>query len=162
MKRLLLLRHARAVPHGTVNDFDRELAGTGRHDMVALARHLASLETLPDLALVSPSARTRETWELCGLTDVPVRFEELIYEASLSNLLRLIRGLPETAKLPILVGHNPSFEELTASLSSRSRFTGLPTSGLVLGEWPISRWSELAPGEGRLVSLATPATLGTA
>ena len=160
MKRLLLLRHAKAVPHGTMNDFERVLAERGRSDMAALARHLGGLDPRPDLALVSPSARTRETWELAGLPDVPVRFEEPIYEASPGTLVRLVQSLPETVRLPILVGHNPGFEELAGSLDAATPLRGLPTAGLVLAEWPVDRWPDVAFGTGRLVDLVTPATLG--
>lgn len=162
MKRLLLLRHAKAVPHGTMNDFERVLADKGRSDMVLVSGHLVRFEAAPDLALVSPSARTRETWSLCGLPRVPVRFEETIYEASLGALVKLIQALPETVRLPILVGHNPSFEEFAAALKANSPLRKLPTAALVLAEWPATKWRDVKPAEGRLVALVTPASLGGA
>src|SRR5438094_761470 len=64
MDRLILLRHAKAendAPSG--DDFDRPLAPRGRREAAAMAGQLAALGIRPDLALVSPSLRTRETWE---------------------------------------------------------------------------------------------------
>lgn len=160
VKRLLLLRHAKAVPHGTMNDFDRTLADRGRKDMSLLAAHLAEFDPAPDLALVSPAARTRETWDLCGLPGVPVRHEEAIYESSLPRLQRVVLALPDTARLPILVGHNPAFEDFAASLKAAGKFRGLPTAGLVLAEWEVEHWREASPDRGRLVKTVTPVSLG--
>lgn len=161
LKGLYLLRHAKAVPHGTMNDFDRVLADRGRSDMALLARHLAALDPAPDLALVSPAARTRETWALAGLPRVPVRIEEAIYEASARTLLRLVQALPDKVGLPILVGHNPGLEDFAASLPApESPLRSLPTAGLVLAEWPVPHWRDVRPGEGRLVRVLTPAALG--
>ena len=154
MKRLLLLRHAKAVPHGTLNDFDRPLADRGRSDMARMARHVA--EETPDLALVSPAARTRETWERAELPEVETRFEERIYEASLATLLRLVRALPEEASRPILVGHNPGFEEFAGSLAAKVAFPGMPTGALVVAEFPVERWREVSLDDGALVRLVTP------
>lgn len=162
VKRLLLLRHAKAVPHGTVNDFDRTLAERGREDMALLAAHLGELDPAPDLALVSPAARTLETWDLCGLPGVPVRHEEAIYEASLPTLQRVVLALPDTARLAILVGHNPAFEDFAASLKGARDFRGLPTAGLILAEWEVEQWREASLGLGRLVEIVTPASLGRA
>ena len=162
VKRLLLLRHAKAVPHGTANDFDRTLAKRGREDMEAIARHIGTLDPAPDLALVSPAARARETWSLCGLPDVKVRFEEAIYEASVGALWRLVQALPDDAKMPILVGHNPSFEDVAAMLEAETPLRGLPTAGLVLAEWDATRWREAELAAGRLVDLVTPSSLGGA
>jgi phosphohistidine phosphatase len=160
VKRLLLLRHAKAVPHGTMNDFDRVLAEQGRRDMEFVGRHLQAVRPKPDLALVSPAARTRETWALCRLSDVPVRFEETIYEGHLDALLRLVRALPDEVSAPILVGHNPSLEDFAASLAPEDGPRALPTAALVLASWDAASWRDLRPGEGRIEEVVTPAALG--
>ena len=161
MKRLCLLRHAKAVPHGTMNDFDRVLAERGRSDMALLALRLAALDPAPDLALVSPAARTRETWALAGLPRVPVRIEEAIYEASERALLRLVQALPEKVQFAVLVGHNPGLEDFAASLRAPEHpLRSLPTAGLVLAEWDVPHWRDVRAGDGRLVSVLTPAALG--
>ena len=139
-------------------DFDRALAEKGRRDMVPVARRVAALS--PDLALVSPARRTRETWDLCGLPEVPVRFEEAIYEAGLGTLVGLVQDLPDEAALPILVGHNPGLEDFADLLATGGeRRSGLPPGGLVLAEWPAGQWRDVRPGDGRLVEVATPASL---
>ena len=64
MRRLLLLRHAKAErsqPGG--RDHDRVLTQRGRADAKTLGAYLARHRLVPDRALVSTAARTRETWE---------------------------------------------------------------------------------------------------
>ena len=65
MRRLLLLRHAKAErsqPGG--RDHDRVLAERGRADAKKLGVYLARHAFVPDRAVVSTAARTRETWAL--------------------------------------------------------------------------------------------------
>ena len=65
MQRLILMRHAEAEPAaGSGRDRDRVLSGRGRKDAAAMARALAGRGMRPDLALVSPAARTHQTWDL--------------------------------------------------------------------------------------------------
>ena len=86
MRRLLLLRHAKAErsqPGG--RDHDRILSKRGRNDAGAVGAYLLRHKFVPDRALVSTSARTRETWAQLVTTfdkPPPVSFEDRIYEAS--------------------------------------------------------------------------------
>ena len=74
MKRLILLRHAKADwAENGLDDFDRPLSNEGRGEGLLLAPWLIQNDLLPDHALVSPALRTRQTWELVGghLPDAP-------------------------------------------------------------------------------------------
>ena len=64
MRRLMLLRHAKAVPQGSMADEERPLAVRGRRDTPLIGKFAVSRGLVPDLALVSSSVRTRVTWEL--------------------------------------------------------------------------------------------------
>ena len=81
MLRLLLLRHAKAErgqPGG--RDHERALAQRGRDDAPRLGAYLVRHKLVPDLALVSTAARTRETWALATAAFAeppPVQFEEI-------------------------------------------------------------------------------------
>lgn len=163
MKRLAILRHAKAVAK-TADDFGRVLAPRGRRQMEAVGRHLAAAGPAPDLALVSPAARTRETWALCGLGRTPVRFVEEIYDAECDDLLRVVRGIGDEVGSAVLVGHNPGLEELAAALvrDAGAVRDGLPTAALVAIELPVASWREVTPRQGRIARFETPATLGDA
>ncbi len=166
MKRLVLLRHAKAVAKDAVQDFDRVLAPQGRAQMDAVAGHLANIPC--DLALVSPSARTRETWTLARRPDVPTRFDQRIYEASERELLAVAQEADSEAETVILVGHNPAFEELALDLVRASEQGaaaerlrgGMPTASVAVIAFEIDGWRELSRRTGQLVSFDTPASLG--
>lgn len=161
MKRLLLLRHAKAVAKNAA-DFERVLAPRGRADMAAVARYLAAERLAPEVALVSSAARTRETWSLAGLDAVPARFDRRIYEAERSDLLDILRSVEDEAGSAILVGHNPAIEELAQAMlgDPGPLRPGFPTAALAVIDLPAAAWRELAPGSGRLDRFVTPATLG--
>ena len=63
MRRLILFRHAKteARPPGR-EDIDRVLLARGRSDAALIGQVLAKAGLSPDLVLVSPAARARETW----------------------------------------------------------------------------------------------------
>ena len=96
MRRLLLLRHAKAErlqPGG--RDHDRVLAERGRADAHKLGVYLARHGFIPDRALVSTSARTRETWALLATSfgkAPPVSFEDRLYEATPQAILQVDQG----------------------------------------------------------------------
>lgn len=163
MKKLYLLRHAKAEAKDAASDFERVLALRGRRDMKAIAAHLASTGIAPDRAFVSPAIRTRETWELTRLTATPATFVQAIYEAETKTLLGIVRDADPQARSLILVGHNPGLEELAASLVERKRardVATMPTGTLVTIEFDAAQWADVAPGEGRFMSVVTPADLG--
>lgn len=159
MKRLMLLRHAKAEARNAERDFDRVLARRGRDDMVRIAAYLAAEALRPDQALVSPAARTRETWQRAGLPEVPVTFVERIYDASAAALLRVVRGADPGVSSVILVGHNPGIEELAAGLLASDPIPGMSTGALAVIDFDIESWDALAPRTGRLDRFVVPADL---
>ena len=167
MKRLMLLRHAKAAPPDA-DDFARPLAPLGREDMRLIAAILAEPGHRPDLALVSPAARTRETWDAAGLADVPVRFRPAIYGGAADTLLDLVRSTDAEVETLLVVGHNPGIEDLAHWLVAAgcdgpedALFrAGMPTAALAVLGLPVARWSETLPETGRLDRFVTPAMLG--
>lgn len=164
--RLYLLRHARAVARAPgEDDRDRVLDPSGRADAASVGAHLRREGVRPALALVSPAARTRETWALSGLAEAtPARFVDSVYEAEAGTLLGLVRSVEAGADGLILVGHNPGIEELALALvpGAARLASGLPTAALVTIDLATGTWRDAAPGRGRLVALVVPADLPAA
>ncbi|MFN2537249.1 MAG: histidine phosphatase family protein [Mycobacteriales bacterium] len=135
MPRLILLRHAKAEPQ-RVDDHARVLSERGRADASALRPVLASLK--PVLAVVSTSARTRETWELADPGDVHAVFDPRVYEASEQDLREVLAEL--TVESAVLVGHNPSVERLAWELEANDDTNGgMRTCGVAVFE--VADWS---------------------
>ena len=66
--KLLLIRHATAVPRGTpgVPDDDRPLTSGGKAKFLVAARGLARVTRRPDTLLTSPLPRARVTAEIAA------------------------------------------------------------------------------------------------
>jgi phosphohistidine phosphatase len=141
---LVILRHAKAVRPGGLDDVDRPLTDRGHRDAAAAGAWLVAQGLIPDAVLCSPSARTRETWDGVGgvlPSTPPVRYEGAIYLASLPTLVAVVRSAPEDAATVLLIGHNPGVTYLSATLDPDGDIgDGLRTSAVVVhrftGAWP--------------------------
>lgn len=165
MRTLMLLRHAKAVPaDGQIRDQDRPLAPRGQKDAPKIGAYMGKHELVPDRALVSPSARTRETWALLApALKLRPEYDERIYNASPQDILDLIQEQGTDAPTLLIVGHNPSLNHVavgliaTGDMDARERLLeNLPTSGLVTIAFPFDDWRKLHGQAGRLTHFVTP------
>ena len=119
MDRLILFRHAKAESEAlSGDDYDRALATRGRREAREMGDQLAALGFKPDLVLVSPALRTRETWELAeeALPGAEVRFEPSLYNAEAGAIRRLAEQSGEGRGVVLVVAHNPGLQELALRL----------------------------------------------
>jgi phosphohistidine phosphatase len=170
MRRLMMLRHAKSARPAGVADVDRPLAPRGREAAARMGAYLRGEGLFPDLALVSSSQRTRETWDIVGsaLDAVEARFDSRIYEAPPERLLAVVREVEPDVRTLLLVGHNPGFEDLALRLvghgdrSASERLSEkFPTAALAVIDFDGESWAEVAARAGRLERFVTPKTLGT-
>lgn len=173
MRRLMLLRHAKSDwSSAGQRDHERELAPRGRKAAPLMGRYMAEHDMIPDHAIVSTAARTRETWRLVAqmLPRKPsTDFEDRIYEASPHDILSAIARAPASAQSLIVVGHNPGFHDtanlLVDSGDKRMRSTlseKFPTAALAVIDLDIDGWAAIRPGAGRLERFVTPRAIGDA
>jgi phosphohistidine phosphatase len=174
---LWLLRHAKTVtdPPDGGTDFDRVLAPRGRRDASALghlfkadrARFGPKRDPFPQVALVSPAARTAATAELVlhDLDDPPAQvFVADFYGAEPDDVLEHLRTLSDDLRSVMVVGHNPTAHALasgligTADKKGRELLArrGFPTCALGIYRFTIDHWTEMAGGTARLMGLFTP------
>lgn len=169
MRRLFLIRHAKAEPHTGRGDHERRLTGRGRDDAKRVAEALAARRMLPDILIHSGAARARETAEIMAAAwRGKIELEENggLYDASLATLLGHARALRRERKQVGLVGHNPGLGELAAALTGSGAEPDLsrlaakyPTGAVAVLDFSIRRWEEIERGSGRLALYLTPAEL---
>jgi phosphohistidine phosphatase len=173
---LWLLRHAKAVadPPAGGDDFDRVLAPRGRRDAEALGRligagggGLGEGDPLPQVAYVSPAARTSATAELvlaaAGLTPRMESPDDL-YGGEPEDVLRHVRRLDGDVVAVMVVLHNPTAHALALGLLARADKKGrdllvqrgFPTCALAVIRLDVARWSDVGSECGALVELRTP------
>ena len=118
--RLILLRHAKTEKaEAGQRDHTRRLNARGRDDAPMIGAYMARHGLVPDRALVSSAARTRETWERVAaeLAARPqVIHEERLYNAGSEAILALVKETEPSVRTLLLVGHNPGLHDLARLL----------------------------------------------
>ncbi len=172
MQQLLLLRHAKSSwDDKAQSDHARPLNVRGRHAAAQMRTVLRELGLVPDVVLVSSARRTRQTLEALAPWDETPIIEPMdgLYLADASRLCSIVRGVSETVRSLMLVGHNPGLHDFALMLAGlqnavahtqmAQRLTeGYPAGALA--EFTIGcRWGELGEGGGRLVRFIAPRDL---
>lgn len=158
MLTLYFLRHAKSSWEGaSQQDFERPLASRGRKACVTIGEFIQEKGIDFDLVLVSTAVRTRETIELIKeRTKIrgEVRYDERIYEATVSQLLEVISQVDNDRESVLLVGHNPGIEELLALLTGEQQ--RVTTANLVKIKLKATNWSENLANQGTLEWIIRP------
>jgi phosphohistidine phosphatase len=169
MRRLMLLRHSKTERAALGElDRDRKLMKRGRAEAPEMGAYMAHHGLIPELVLVSPATRTRETWTLAAAEfrhAPPMKLDVRIYNATSDRLFSMIAETGKAASLLVL-GHNPGLHDLARELTASGAVEArealdekLPTSGLVVIDLPIEDWAALHRNTGRLERFVTPRLL---
>ncbi len=158
-RRLVVMRHAKAEQDGPT-DFERPLASRGRGDASAAGAWLAAQDVSPDHALVSAALRTQQTWESvaagAGWSLTP-DLDRGLYAAGPESALDLLRLVPDSASVLVVIGHNPTMAVLAQVLDDGTGDAGVSAS--MAGDFPTSAvavysydgsWADLGEGTARL------------
>ena len=156
MKRLLLIRHAKAEKETSVKDINRPLKYIGIQDARFMAERVKENSLIPQLIVTSPALRTKTTAEIFAdhllLPDPEIN--KAIYEASQQTLLRVINQLPNQYNFIALVGHNPGISQILYYLTGESR--EVHTSTVALIEFEIDDWKAISGDTGKLAYYSSP------
>jgi phosphohistidine phosphatase len=158
MLTLYLLRHAKSSwGDESKPDFERPLASRGRKAAALIGEFIQEKGIDFDLVLVSTAVRTRETIELIKETAKfrgEVRYDERIYEATVSQLLEVIAQVDSDRESVLLVGHNPGIEELLTLLTGEQQ--RVTTANFAKIKLKATKWSANLAGKGTLEWLVRP------
>src|SRR5476651_2323308 len=120
MRRLILFRHAKAEPSEPgMEDHARVLVERGRKDASKMGAYMAGHGIIPDKVVMSPAARTQETWKYAAAAFRPspaAMSAEAIYDATPHSLLCVIKAVPASAHTLLVIGHNPGLHEVALML----------------------------------------------
>lgn len=113
---LVIVRHAKAESSGDAPDHDRRLTSRGRKAAAEAGRWLAGVVPEPDLVLCSSATRARQTWDAMSAAVAcdTVRVDRAYYLAGAGEILDEV--LAAAAATTVVVGHNPTMEQLVARL----------------------------------------------
>lgn len=172
------MRHAKSDWTTGQDDHARPLNPRGQRAAAAMGAHLSATHPVPDLALISDAARTRETWQRMGWQARKVTFRPDLYLASDRSILDLIRAQDASLSTLFLLGHNPGFESLSAALTYRGAEEAegsgtepipnpyrtqpskpFPTGAALTLSCSAPSWREISPENCAIRAFQTPKTL---
>lgn len=169
MRRLLLIRHAKAEPGIGQNDYERALTERGRADAARLATFLATREPLPAVLIHSGALRTKQTAEIFAAhwpRRVELQQEIGLYDATQEMLLHRAQALADPVACVGFVGHNPGIGELAVALSGQGAHSEIrrmamkfPTCAVAEIDFDAASWDDIGRRTGLLSLFLTPSDL---
>ena len=164
MKRLFLLRHAKALSIAdSGKDFDRALSPQGASDAKALGNTMEARKLVPDLILCSPARRTHETLKhVMKAEDIPsARMIAGIYQANdFTDLTKIIQSAEDSAQTLLLIGHNPAIHEMAGNCAmsgsdalSETVSNEYPPGTLSIFECDVESWADFDPRKCSIVGV---------
>jgi len=161
VKRLTLMRHAEARwKDADLSDLERPLNRRGNAAAESMARRLLELQLVPDLLLVSPARRTRQTAEILARElSIPARrvlHEEALYLASAADVLKVVQAIGPRVTHLLVVAHNPGVSELVQQLVPEAEASGLATAAVCSMTFDTAHWTAIGVAAVRDVQRETP------
>lgn len=156
MKKLLLIRHAKATHESGYIDFERPLKPSGLRDAAIMAGRLTEHNIIPQILVTSPALRTLATADVIAEHMGLAKPEEIkaIYDAGTGELMEVINQLDDQHSFIGLVGHNPAIGQILYDLSGQAKDVPPGAAGLI--EFDIESWTAVRPHTGRLVFYDSP------
>jgi phosphohistidine phosphatase len=150
MKRLLLLRHAKAVPAtDPLGDSARPLAERGERDAQRIGQRLRRHGLRPTLILSSPAVRALRTARVVAAAgdypDERIALDPRLYLAEPATLMAIIAAQSAAIETLLVVGHNPGLTELVHRLLPAFDDDDLPTCAVVGVDYAAAdEWAAIA------------------
>ena len=162
MKRLVIIRHAKATPYSYEDDFNRKLKSSGKEDAFVLSTELKRMGVSPDLIISSPAKRAFSTAKVYAKTydyaKNRIQKEEDLYDGlTTQDFIDLLRILPDSLNTVFVFGHNPTVHYLTNNLV-RFFNSDTPTCSTAGIEFNVESWKDISSREGELVFHLKPHT----
>jgi phosphohistidine phosphatase len=163
MKRVVIVRHAKSVPFGYEDDFNRDLTDRGKNDAALVSKKLKKQGIVPDIMISSPAKRALKTARIFAdnLTfkrNQIVENEDIYEGLTTSEFLELIQLLPEETGTAFFFGHNPGFHFFVNNLLKIS-INEMPTCATIGIDFNVITWDNIEPRTGELAFRITPKML---
>ncbi len=147
MKKLILMRHGKSDwTDDALNDFDRTLNERGFKASSKMGEVLKSKNIIPDLILSSPAVRAKTTAELFAKSigyQKEINFVDDFYFGVDESIIEEAKKTDNSVQTLMIVGHNPTMEEITSRLTLDNEYVVFKTATIVVFSVPINKWSGL-------------------
>ena len=118
-RQLLIMRHGKANWEMKIDDLQRPMTERGEQEARNIGQWLKDQPLLPDMILSSTASRALATSQYIAdiIGTAEIKQDARIYNASLPQLRVVLSEIPAEYKRPMIVGHNPGFEDLLLHLA---------------------------------------------
>ncbi len=160
MKRVIIVRHAKAVPYGYEDDFSRDLRDRGKNDAKLISTELQRRKIKADVIIASPAKRALKTARIfaenIGFNKKDIVEREDIYRGlTTSEFVEMVQHLPETAGTAFFFGHNPGVYYFVSNLAEE--FMGdMPTCSTVAIDFDVDSWQKIEARTGKTAFQLVP------
>lgn len=145
-KVLYVMRHAKSDwGEPGLADIDRGLKKRGKRAAKTMGRWALDEACVPDLVICSPARRARMTAKrFCAACeyDGEMIYQDVLYGGGVAAYLGSASNLGQDAESVMLIGHNPTCEEIALDLTGR--LTHVTTANILGFKLPIDDWRQLA------------------
>lgn len=161
-RKLYLIRHSYAESPSGGADFDRSLTSEGMNSARELGRYLTNSSFNPTGILCSTALRARETVqnliEELEINEKNVAYKDVIYNASVRELLIEINQIKPDLKEVALIGHNPTITYFAEYLTGES-IGNMEPCGMATIVFQKIGWEGVSQASGKLDSYLHPKRL---
>lgn len=160
MKRVVIVRHGKAVPYGYDDDFSRNLSDRGKMDAKLVSEELNKQGISPDLIISSEAKRALKTARIFA-ENLNYKKRNIVENPDIygglttSEFLDLIREIPANKETVFFFGHNPGFYYFVSNLL-KEFYGDMPTTSTVGIDFPIESWEEVEARTGELAFHLVP------
>ncbi len=163
MKRILVLRHGKAVSVGVDHDFNRVLKNRGIDDANRMGHFINKLDFKLDRIITSGAVRAKQTADIVYHhldKKVPITYDDRIYHKGITGVMDILKQLESDCDNVLIIGHNPTLEQVIAKWVSNDQLDlKLVTCGLALVTIKAEMWSDIQNNHGILEWMIKPKIL---
>lgn len=161
MPRLMLMRHGKSHWDGSwTTDHERPLAPRGSKAAARMGRFLTTTGRQPSTVISSTAERAAVTARLAaekGRWECSIVLDARLYSGGPEVVLDVVRALKPTVDRAMIVGHNPTWAEMTSWLIGGGSLR-FPTAAIACLDFG-GPWKDLQPGSADLLWFITPRLL---
>lgn len=153
MKKLYIVRHAKASNKFDGIDFERPLAKRGKESAPIMAQKIKSRGIQIPNVICSSATRTRQTLQLMkevlGLPVKNIQFHKDLYLAPAELILHHIKDTPNEVNELMVVAHNPGVSDLISNLTTET-ISEVPTNSVACILFDTNSWKKINYSNGKL------------
>jgi phosphohistidine phosphatase len=160
LKSIYFNRHAKSSwSNPELADFDRPLNNRGKNDLQFMGKILSEKVKPPQVIYSSPANRAITTAQAIGkyfgYDKKNIISDMIIYDAVVSDLMKIINNTSDEYYTIMFFGHNPTFTMISNYLSD-TKILNIPTCGFVQIDFDVKSWNYIEGNTGKLILFEYP------